>query len=58
LPKVTRRGGTHRKYNRPEEEETHPDTQENETRVETMRAGLAIRQEAEGWLRPGEGNEQ
>jgi len=32
-------------------------TQGNETQVETMRAGLAINQEAE-WLRAGEGNEQ
>jgi len=34
-------------------------TQGNETQVETMRAGLAINQEAEKWLRAaGEGNEQ
>jgi len=30
----------------------------NETQVEAMRAGLAIIQEAEDWLRAGEGNEQ
>jgi len=34
-------------------------TQGNETQVETMRAELAIKQEAEEWLRAaGEGNEQ
>jgi len=29
-----------------------------QTQVETMRAGLAITQEAEEWLRAGEGNDQ